>query len=123
MQILLSNKIQVGCSTKRGADVAVYSLRNLIERDDNPLNKFFRSAWNCTNILIAAAVNRFAFFMENPLLCRITQHTKRTWRLERFLLQHYDSSKKLNSETKVWCSHDEKLTDNYEIVLLDLKFY
>ena len=28
--------VQVGCSTKRGAEIAAHSFRNLIERDDNP---------------------------------------------------------------------------------------
>ena len=29
-------KVQVGCGTKRGAEIAAHSFRNLIERDDNP---------------------------------------------------------------------------------------
>ena len=28
--------VQVGCRTKRGAEIAAHSFRNLIERDDNP---------------------------------------------------------------------------------------
>ena len=38
--------VQVGCGTKRGAEIAAHSFRNLVERDDNP---------KCTVLLI----NRF----------------------------------------------------------------
>ena len=36
-QIFFGN-VQVGCGTKRGAEIAAHSFRNLIERDDNPKN-------------------------------------------------------------------------------------
>ena len=32
---------QVGCGTKRGAEIAAHSFRNLIERDDNPKGTVF----------------------------------------------------------------------------------
>ena len=32
----LFGNVQVGCGTKRGAEIAAYSFRNLIERDHNP---------------------------------------------------------------------------------------
>ena len=33
--------VQVGCGTKRGAEIAVHSFRNLIERGDNPKSTVF----------------------------------------------------------------------------------
>ena len=46
--------VQVGCGTKRGAEIAAHSFRNLIERDDNPkctvlLKQDFRNAFNSLN--------------------------------------------------------------------------
>ena len=43
--------VQVGCGTKRGAEIAAHSFRNLIERDDNPkctvfLKLDFKNAFN-----------------------------------------------------------------------------
>ena len=46
--------VQVGCGTKRGAEIAAHSFRNLIERDDNPkcpvvLKLDFKNAFNSLN--------------------------------------------------------------------------
>ena len=41
-QIFFGN-VQVGCGTKRGAEIAVHSTRNLIERDGNPKYTVFFS--------------------------------------------------------------------------------
>ena len=46
--------VQVGCGTKRGAEIAVHSFRNLIERDDNPkctvlLKLDLKNAFNSLN--------------------------------------------------------------------------
>ena len=46
--------VQVGCGTKRVAEIAAHSFRNLIERDDNPkctvlLKVDFRNAFNSLN--------------------------------------------------------------------------
>ena len=46
--------VQVGCGTKRGAEIAAHSFQNLIERDDNPkctvlLKLDFKNAFNSLN--------------------------------------------------------------------------
>ena len=46
--------VQVGCGSKRGAEIAAHSFRNLIERDDNPkctvfLKLDFKNAVNSLN--------------------------------------------------------------------------
>ena len=46
--------VQLGCGTKRGAEIAAHSFRNLIERDDNPkctvlLKLDFKNAFNSLN--------------------------------------------------------------------------
>ena len=46
--------VQVGCGTKRRAEIAAHSFRNLIERDDNPkrtvlLKLDFKNAFNSLN--------------------------------------------------------------------------
>ena len=78
--------VQVGCGTKRGAEIAAHSFRNLIERDDNPkrtvllkldfknafnslnretmLNHVYSNRPNCIIAPIARMVNLVTFFTE-----------------------------------------------------------
>ena len=105
---LAVGSFQVGCGTKRGAEIAAHSYRKLIERADNRkrsvllkkdftkaiillkretmLNQVFSDSPKLYKYTHCAySKPSYLYFMENPSLSRRTEHNKVIPRLQTFL--------------------------------------
>ena len=136
--------VQVGCGTKRGAEIAAHPFRNLIERDDNP---------NCTVLLKLDFKNAFNSLNRETMLNHVYSnrpelynYTHCTYGKPSYLC--YGSSvimsedgtqqgdpeapplfaetidtlvKQLASKINIWYLDDGNLADEYKVVVRDLK--
>ena len=104
--------LQVGCGTKRGAEIAAHSFRNLTERDDNPKRTFllkidFKNVFNSLNREImlnhvfsngpelykythcAYSKPSYLFFTKDLSYCQKTELSKSILKPHPFLRKHF----------------------------------
>ena len=132
--------LQVGCGTKRGAEIAAHWFRNLIERDKSKLYCGFKNAFNSLN---RETMLNHVFFSNRPELYKYTTCTcsKPSYLFYgSSIIMSEDGTHQGNSEApplfaetihtliiqmeskfNIWYLHDGNLADDYKLVLRNLK--
>ena len=136
--------VQVGCGTKRGAEIAAHSFRKLIERDDNPkctvlLKLDFKNAFNSLNretMLNHVYSNRpelynythcaygkpnYLFYGSSVIMSEDGTQQGGPEAPPLFAETIHTLVKQLESEINIWYLDDGNLADDYKVVLRDLK--
>ena len=136
--------VQVRCGTKRGAEIAAHTFRCLIERDDNPkstvlLKIDFKNAFNSLNretMLNQVYSNRPEVY--NYTHCVYSKPSYLFYRSSVIMsedgTQQGDPEsppffaeitqtlvKNLESKNNIWYLDDGNLSDDYKVVLRDIK--
>ena len=136
--------VQVRCGTKRGAEIAAHSFRNLIERDDNPkctvlLKLDFKNAFNSLNretMLNHVFSNRpelynythcaygkpsYLFYGSSVIMSEDGTQQGDPEAPPLFVETIHTLVKQLESKINIWYLDDGNLADDYKVVLRDLK--
>ena len=137
-------KVQVGCGTKLGAEIAAHSFRNLIERDDNPkctvlLKLDFKNAFNSLNretMLNHVYSNRpelynythcaygkpsYLFYGSSVIRSEDGTQQGDPEAPPFFAETFHTLLKQLESKINIWYLDDGNLADDYKVVLQNLK--
>ena len=136
--------VQVGFVTKRGAELAAHSFRNLIERDDNPkctvlLKLDFKNAFNSLNrktMLNHVYLNRpelynythcaygkpsYLFYASSVIMSEDGTQQSDHEAPPLFAETIQTLVKQLESKINIWYLDDENLADDFRVVLRDLE--
>ena len=128
--------VQVGCGTKRGAEIAAHSFRNLIERNDNPKCTVFLNSLNRETMLNHVYSNRPE--LSNYTHCAYSKTGYLSYGSSVIMSENGTQQcapeaptfcvetiqtlvKQLKWEINIWYLDDGNLADNYKVVLRDLK--